>query len=57
MPSYLSVTGNCLFLFEPFEERGVQMSVYEGYFRVNQTAGTANCTIAQSQQEAGIEKK
>ena len=33
MPSYLTVTNNGLFLFKPFEERGVQKSVFNDALR------------------------
>ena len=42
MSSYPSITSNGLFLFKSFEERGVQKSVYQDYFRANQIAGSGD---------------
>ena len=36
MPLYLTVTSNGLFLFKSVEERGVQKTVFEDYFKTNQ---------------------
>ena len=35
---YLTVTSNGLFLFKSFEERVAQKSVFQDYFKTNQTA-------------------
>ena len=35
---YLTVTSNGLFLFESFEERVAQKSVFQDYFKTNHTA-------------------
>ena len=42
MSLYLTVTSNGLFLFEPFEERDVQKSVFEDYFKANQIAASGD---------------
>ena len=42
--AYLTVTSNGLFLFESFEERGVQKSVFQDYFKANHIAETGDNT-------------
>ena len=42
MLSYLAVTSKSLFLFKSFENRGIQKSVFEDYFKTNQIAGSGN---------------
>ena len=44
MSSYLTVTSNSLFLFNSFEERGVQKSVFQDYFKTNLIARSGNYT-------------
>ena len=36
MRSYLSITINCLFFFKTFEERSVQKSAFQNYFKADQ---------------------
>ena len=42
MPSYHTVTSNGLFLFNSFEERGVQRFGFQNYFKANQVAECEN---------------
>ena len=42
MSSYLTVTSNDSFLLKFFEERVVQKSVFQDYFKTNQIAGSLN---------------
>ena len=42
MPSYLTVTSNGLFLCKSFEERDVQKSVFQDYFKTNQIAASGD---------------
>ena len=38
MPSYLTVKSNGLLLFKFFEERSVQKTLFQDYFKANNTA-------------------
>ena len=41
MPSYVTVTSNGLFSFKSFEDRDVQKSAFQDYFKTNHIAGSS----------------